>query len=185
MKEDTRAAIDVLGEVAKRGYQKTSMQNIADAMEISRQALYKRYGAKEHCYEWAIHTYMAYNYQRMFLELSNYEDEPLDGLLNAFDIFIGESIELVNYEYGMKVFDDVLVATHASKEDWIIRFQGRMAEFLVLHKFVPAECAVGIAKVLISASKGALIEKKTKEQFSYDMKEMVQSVIYMKERKEK
>lgn len=177
MTKTAMQAIKVLEQFGYKGYQKTSMQNIAEAMGISRQSVYKRFGSKEKSYTWAIHTYMADSYQRMFEALSDDEVDPFRALLNAFDIFIGEGIDLVNYPCGMKVLDDVLVATHGSEDDWIVRFRSRMADFLIKHDFVPKERAAGIAKLIIAAGKGALIEKKSKEAFSSEMKEMIESVI--------
>lgn len=177
MGKNVMTARQVIRQVATTGYKKTSMQSIADALNISRQALYKKFGSKSVCYEWAIHTYLSDMYQRIFNELSSTTQAPMESLKNAFDIFIGESIETVNNTYGTEVLDVILEYTHSSDEDWPLRFRSRLADFLSRHKLIRNMSPSGIAMVLISSGKGLLLQEKSKDQFSKDMEYMIVSLL--------
>ncbi|MGY0219387.1 TetR/AcrR family transcriptional regulator [Endozoicomonadaceae bacterium StTr2] len=169
-------ARNVLGIFSLYGFQKTSMEDIAAAAGVSRQSVYKKFGTKKKCYEWAIHTYLEDMYLRIFTHLENNEADPSLTLMNVFDTLIGDAIEISSNPHGPKTVDDVLKATHASPEDWPLRFRSRLTDFLICHDLTSKNNAHGIAFLLIAAGKGLLLEETSREQFLKDMNLIIESI---------
>lgn len=177
---DIVMARSILTLFTKLGFKKTTMQDIANATNLSRQSIYKKYGSKDKCYQWSISMYLTDIYTRMF-EVMNIDDgQVLDILHDVFKIFIGEAVEIVNHEYGTEVLDVVLKATFNAEEDWHVRFTNRLALFLEKKKCVSKERSLGISMTLISASKGLLLVEPTEEQFRFDMDIIFKSVLNLK-----
>ena len=175
---DDENTTELLATFAQYGFRKTSMEDIARAAGVSRQSIYKKYGSKEKCHEWTIHSYLSSMYARIFAALSNDELPPLRTLVNVFDILIGEAIEIVSQPHGTEILDDCLKITHAAEEDWPLRLRARLADFLDRHNLVATERAKGTAFALISAGKGLLVEESSREQFLESMSVIIKSVLY-------
>ena len=58
MKDEYRVARQVLRTFAVYGFKKTSMEDIAKAIGVSRQSVYKRFGNKKRCYAWVVDAYL-------------------------------------------------------------------------------------------------------------------------------
>lgn len=158
------------------GYQKTSMQDLADSAGLSRQSVYKKFGSKDKCYQWVIHTYLSNMYSEIFRILDDDSQEAGKGLEKTFEVFIGNAVEVIANKHGTQVLDDTLKATHSSVEDWPLRFRTRLADYLVRHKLVSEDNALGIAYTLISAGKGLLVEESSRESFTKNMALIINSV---------
>lgn len=171
-------ARDILTTFGQYGFRKTSMEDIGRAAGVSRQSIYKKFGSKERCYEWTLHTYLADLYTRIFSILSQDNPAPLQTLVRVFDILIGEAVDIVSNPHGPQVYNDALKATHASEEDWPLRLKTRLAEFLKRHRLVSSDKAAGVAYALISASKGLLLEEDTREDFLKNMTLIIKSVLH-------
>lgn len=176
-KNDVMMAKKILTLFTKLGFKKTTMQDIATVTELSRQSVYKKYGSKDSCYNWAINMYLTDIYMRMFDAMSQDNVNVIEVLHEVFKIFIGEAVEIVNHEHGTEVLDVVLKATFSSEEDWHIRFTNRLAQYLEKNRCVSKEKSLGISMTLISASKGLLLVEPTEEQFRFDMDIIFKSVL--------
>ncbi|UTW45295.1 TetR/AcrR family transcriptional regulator [bacterium SCSIO 12696] len=174
--KEAQMAKDVLIAFAQRGFQKTSMEDIARAASLSRQSIYKKFGSKEKCYQWSIRTYLANMYTQIFATLGSSDDNSLSTLLNAFDISMGESIDVVSNPNGTEVMDDVLEETWASEEDWPLRYRSRLAEFLEQNNYAPGNRADGVAFALICSAKGLLLEESSREKFLEKMTLIIESI---------
>ena len=166
----------LLHTFAVYGYQKTSMQDLASGAGLSRQSIYKKFGSKDKCYHWVIRTYLENMYSEIFQILDNDNQDPKEGLLKTFDVFIGNAIEVTSNSHGPEVLDDTLKATHSSAEDWPVRFRSRLADYLARHNLATSENALGIAYTLISAGKGILVEESSKETFKQNIVLIINSV---------
>lgn len=167
------SARDVLETFAHYGFRKTSMEDIARSVGVSRHSIYKKFGSKEVCYEWAVNTYLADMYARIFDTLDNNNLLPLHRLTTVFEIFMGEAIDLVKHAHGTEILDATLEAAHTSREDWPLRFRTRLGQFLEQSRLAPAASAF----VLISASKGLLLEEPSRAQFSEDMYRIINTIV--------
>lgn len=164
-------------EFAKIGFKKISMKDIAKISEVSRQAIYKKFGTKEKCYEYVLHVYIKDLYKRIFEKLEDDVSPVEEVLFDIFDIFLGESVEVINNEFGTEILDDCLKYVHTSKDDWHIRFKARLTKYLIVNKLVKEEKAEARALVLILSSKGLLLEKQNHEDFKKDLKIIINNLI--------
>ncbi len=180
-KNDSLNAKGVLATFSKYGFQKTSMENIAHAVGLSRQSIYKKFGSKENCYEWTIKTYLNDMYSRVFTILSNEDVSTKQTLIRVFDIVIGEAIEIVSQAHGTEILDDVLRITNSSDDDWPLRFRARLADFLERHNYVSNMNANVMAFALISVGKGLLLEQTSRDQFVEDMTLIIDCLINQKQ----
>lgn len=176
-KTEVEKAKAVLMTFAQYSFQKTSMEDIGRAAGVSRQSIYKKFGSKEKCYEWVIHTYLSNMYARIFSALEDEETPPLHTLVHCMDILIGEAVEIVSNSHGPEILNDALKASRASQEDWPLRLRARMADFLERHNLVTPHKSKGVAFALISAGKGLLLEEATRDQFLEDMTIIIKSVV--------
>tara|TARA_Y100001960_G_C14777643_1_gene884308 strand:- start:322 stop:870 length:549 start_codon:yes stop_codon:yes gene_type:complete len=169
----------VLKKFAEHGYSKTAMDDISNIMGISRQAVHKRYGSKEGCYNAAIEYYL----NAMYLELFELLDKGkgLETLTKVFDVFLGNAVEIVSQKHGAEIFADVLKFTHSAKEDWPFRFKLRLAIFLEDNGYSNKDDSLGLAFSLISAGKGLLLERKTRDNFMEDMQIIITTLIKNKD----
>lgn len=174
-------AKSILTAFAQYSFRKTSMSDIASAAGISRQSVYKRFGSKEASYQWAINNYLSSMYSELFtlLEVTHMPSKQI--LMQVFDIFIGQGVEIIRHAHGAEVFRDILRVTHESIEDWPLRFQARLADFLVRHHVAQTAQANGLALSLISSGKGLLLVEASREQFLDDMKLIIDSVCINRE----
>ena len=170
-------AENILSAFSHYGFRKTSMESISQAAGLSRQTIYKRFGSKEACYEWAMHSYLESRYTRMFDALSKDEQPPSYTLRYVFDLFIGDAIDVINNPHGMEVLGDVLKTTRCSNDDWLLRFRARLADYLQRHNLASGNNADRKAFVLIYAGKGLLLEETSREQFLNDMTVIIDSFL--------
>ena len=85
----------VLRVFAQYGFRKSSMGDLADAMGISRQALYNRYGSKEGVFAWATKALIE---QSAAATLAALEEDGLsipDRLMAAYEIWAGQHVDLL------------------------------------------------------------------------------------------
>lgn len=168
-----KSAVNILDTFSQYGFRKTSMADIANAAGVSRHSIYKKFGSKEACYEWTIYTYLHYMYSRIFTTLENNSQTAPVVLSQVFDIFMGEAVEIVHNAHGTDLINDTFKAAHESGEDWPLRFETRLGEYLERQHCANREMAF----VLISASKGLLIEAQSREEFSRDMLAVINGVL--------
>jgi len=174
--QEFQSAAKVLAAFANAGFKKTSMEDIAKAMSLSRQSVYKRFGSKTEVYAWAIDCYLADVYSRSMALLEQVGERPEQVLLEAFEVLIGEALSIIDTPFGTQVLDDSLKAGRESQHDWPLRFRAKLAAFLTDHQLASSDKSYGLAFVMVAAGKGVLLEKKSYDQFIQDMQLIIESI---------
>ncbi|MCV6587014.1 MAG: TetR/AcrR family transcriptional regulator [Marinibacterium sp.] len=167
------AGVDVRNVVtafAQYGFRKTSMEDIARATNLSRQSIYKKFGSKEACYHWALRAYMTGLYEQVFELLAQDSQSPLDTLQAAVDTMVGEGVEFSQIAHGAELLDAAMKAVEAVPGNLLEEYNERMAAFLLRYDMA-SSMAQGreLAHVVITASRGALLNAVTRQAFSDDM----------------
>ncbi|MEO1168613.1 MAG: TetR/AcrR family transcriptional regulator [Pseudomonadota bacterium] len=85
----------VLRIFAHYGFRKSSMSDLADAMGISRQALYNRFSSKEAVFGWATKTLIEQSAADALAALEDEEQEIPDRLMAAYEIWAGQHVDLL------------------------------------------------------------------------------------------
>lgn len=168
----------ILTAFAQYGFRKTSMEDIAQAAGLSRQSIYKKFGSKESCYDWTLKAYMVGLYSEVFAALENDDCDPLTTLENVFDIIVGDAVVFANTAHGAELLDHSLSAAASLPENWPETYHDRLGAFLFQHGFAATqEHARDLAHALITASRGALINATTRQEFSQDMRRILTAVL--------
>ena len=89
---DSTAALQ---EFARRGFAKTSIVSLAEAMGVARQTLYNRFGSKEAVLEWAVTSLTESLRSSALRELAS-EAEVEKVLANVFAAWLGPAVALLN-----------------------------------------------------------------------------------------
>ncbi len=171
---DVRAVVTAF---AQYGFRKTSMEDIARAANLSRQSIYKKFGSKEACYDWALRGYMTGLYKEVFAQLSRKTDTPLDTLRAAVDTMVGEGVEFSQIAHGSEMLDAAMKAVEAAPGDLRAEYTEHMAQFLLRYDLA-ANLKQGrdLAHVVITASRGALLNAVTRQAFSDDMERVLHTL---------
>lgn len=183
--KELELAKTIIQAFTQTGYKGMTVKGLSQAIHLSRQTIYKRFGTKEDAYIWSIDSYLSDVYNRIFKYLSTSEYEAQETLEKVFSILIGESIEIIKAEYGPQVLDDVLRGSYESNQDWHVRFINRLASYLAETKCTSVEKSFGIAMTLTAASKGLLLIEPSEEEFNADMKIILKSVLNVDAQKNK
>ena len=94
------------------------MYDIANALGVSRQSVYKRFGSKLNTYQWALDSYLAAIHNNIFRVLGRKDEATLTVLIHVFEILISDAIDLVRNPHGKDVLTDALKSLRHSNHHW-------------------------------------------------------------------
>ena len=163
-----RSVIDVF---AHYGFRRSSMEDLSQAVGVSRQTLYKRFGTKEAVRDWAVGGFVQAMLRLAEAELAA-EDRPVEVcLLNAFMRWTGDHVTLLRTApHGSEILDIGAAALRASRHDPVGTFEARVTGFLVARGVTTdRKDAAEIAYVLAMAAKGLLMACETSDGFAAGM----------------
>ena len=176
---DNVAFEKVLSVFAHYGFRRTSMADLAEAADVSRQTLYNRFKSKEAVLDWAVEGLVRYAAAEAGVELRQ-EDVPLtDRLVNAFSKWIGESIPVMkNSPHGMEMMDLGIASLQRAKNDPVDRFETMLSEFLLESNICDTiEEARDKTFLFVVASKGLILKSASTEDFNNGMRRIIRSAI--------
>lgn len=84
---------DVFAVFSLYGLRKTSMDNVADALSISRQTLYKKFGSKEELIHWMVSGLVATRAKFAAQALMDQSLSVKERLVKSFDTLTGQFVE--------------------------------------------------------------------------------------------
>lgn len=163
-----RSVIDVF---AHYGFRRSSMEDLAQAIGVSRQTLYKRFGTKEAVRDWAVGGFVQSMLHLAEAELAADDTSVEACLLNAFMRWTGDHVTLLRTApHGSEILDIGAAAIRASCHDPVGTFEAQVAAFL-LGRGATADGkeAADMAYVLTIAAKGLLMACDTAEGFAAGM----------------
>ena len=169
--------LNVIAAFAQYGFRKTSMEDIAKSVNLSRQSIYKKFGSKEACYTWALRTYMTTLYQSVFALLDEASDDPLQVLEDVLVSIVGDSVELAKTQHGSELLEDALKAASEEDDNLPRRYEQKLSEYLLRQNLATGDArAVDLAHVLVTATRGALVAATSRESYVADIKRILQAM---------
>ena len=171
-----RSVIDVF---AHYGFRKASMEELAQALGVSRQTLYKRFKTKEAVRDWAVGGFIQAVLERAERELDAPGSPIEDCLLNAFMRWTGDHVTLLRAApHGSEIVEIGAEALKASRHDPVRTFEARIADFMMARKACTSRAtAEEMAFVLVIASKGLLVASETGERFAEGMGRVITTLL--------
>lgn len=116
-----------LGVFMRFGYRKTSVQDVADAAQISRQGLYLHFPSKDLLFRATVEHAMTRAYREGVTALGG--DEPLDArIVNGFDAWMGRFVGIANSDAS-----DLLDAAHLLSGSPVFEYEARFTAALAEH----------------------------------------------------
>ncbi|WP_171123438.1 MULTISPECIES: TetR/AcrR family transcriptional regulator [unclassified Ruegeria] len=172
---------DVMNTFAQYGFRKTSMEDIAKAVRLSRQSIYKKFGSKESCYTWALRTYTETLYRNVFELLEKGDGAPLQVLEEVLLHVVSDSLEISKTDHGAKLLEDALEIAAAQPENWPGAYVAKLGEFLLRQGLAStSERAQDLSYLVITAARGALVISQSKEDFVLEIRRLL-LVIFVEE----
>ena len=171
-----RSVIDVF---AHYGFRKASMEDLAQALGVSRQTLYKRFKSKDAVRDWAVEGFIETLLGRAEAELSAQALPIEQCLLNAFMRWTGDHVTLLRAApHGSEIIELGAAALKACRTDPVRAFEARVADFLITRNTCTDRTTAGeMAFVLLMASKGLLVACDTSEGFAEGMGRVVETLL--------
>jgi len=158
-----------LAVFARYGYQKTSMEEVARAAQVSRQGLYLHFSTKEALFQAAVEQALEDSSAAAALALSNASLALEQRLVRAFDEWIGRYVGLFQGNAS-----DLMEATSRLSGSMVARFEEGFAELVtktirgsrLLSAYKPAGVtARQLTETLLAAVRGLKHSSKTRPEF--------------------
>lgn len=151
-------AKELLYVFAHYGYQKTSMSNLAEKAELSRQALYNRFGSKDAIFDFVVKEYVQDLYELAIRSLNEPSLPPKDAIIEAYTLWAGSSIPLIHgTPHGAELFDKAIQSHQKMSLEIEDRFKEEVISFMKSNDLISGN-ADDIAFVLSMATKGLLLK---------------------------
>ncbi|MBO9410930.1 MULTISPECIES: TetR/AcrR family transcriptional regulator [unclassified Ruegeria] len=168
---------DVMTAFAQYGFRKTSMEDIARAVGLSRQSIYKKFGSKDACYSWSLVTYMQALYQNVFGILDEAKGDPIDVLATVLTSVVGDSVELAKTRHGAELLEDALKLSADQPENWPKVYVENLARFMSENGLAATpDRALDLAHLLVTSTRGALVVSTSRDEFSDDIHRILRTV---------
>ncbi len=173
------AAQNILAVFARYGFKKTSMEDIAQAADLSRQSIYNRFGSKEAVFDWTVETITAELYRQVTEVLTPKTKTPLKTLLQAYDISTGNHVSIWSGAgHGAEIIDLAMASAHRSSSYQGDGFATMVSEFILKSGLAKdPSSAEDKAFALNLASKGLLLIAKSTEEYSRGMRRVIATTL--------
>ena len=170
--------VKVLAVFAHYGFRKASMEDLAQAAEVSRQTLYKRFKTKESVLDWAVEGCIKATHQQVSIELNNQSASAAECLVNAFGRWVGDIVPLLrDSPHGSEIMDLGMESVKRTGSDFHAQFEAELAQFLLDRKICETSTeAENIAFLLHMSSKGLLLKSATRDEYQAGMSRVINTV---------
>lgn len=178
MVEDTvlETAMDVF---IRYGYRKTSMEDVAAAVGVSRQAIYKRYGTKDALFKAVVDASVTQFFEAARQPLCEPGVSARERILRSCVCSAGAFVERMRsspHSYEVIAVADTEASDILEEQDTAFR-QSLIALLLAEGIFTDHAAATDAVDVLQFASKGLFHDAKTKKDYCEGMRVVVRTLI--------
>ncbi len=170
---------DVFAVFALYGLRKTSMDNVATALSVSRQTLYKKFGTKEELIHWMVSELVK---RRIELATQALEDISLpvkQRLLKSFDIRIGQFVEpLRSSPHSNEILSLVDKACKKNYPDSVEKLIAQITEIFLKEKIFPdRQQAEDTAYILQYAAQGLMLSSENRSSYLKNLERVLNRLI--------
>lgn len=160
----------VITAFARYGFRKTSMDDVAKAMGISRQALYKKFPSKEAVFRAVLDELIASSAQGALAALRDEAAPVEDRILAAFDRWAGQYVDLLRVSpHSAEILDiasaDMSEASRRAEDEIADAIAGLFGRRSMRTR--------NIAFALMMASKGMLMKANTRDDYVEGMTRVI------------
>lgn len=171
---DATAAISTF---AQYGVRRTSMDDLARALMVSRQTVYNRFGNKEAVWSWALETFFTEMLDAAKAELAA-PGPTTERLTAALMRWEGDHVDVLRASaHGAEILELAAVCLREGANDPTPLILEALSTFLVDATDLTAREADDRAFTLLSAAKGLLAASPTTAAFEQDIQRIVRTLI--------
>lgn len=166
--------IAALQEFARRGFAKTSIVSLAEAMGVARQTLYNRFGNKEAVLQWAVTSLTESLRGNALRELA--ADADVDQVLaRVFTAWLGPAVALLNEgPYSEEILGLGRKIKLQANMDPLHHMRDEIRGFLFKKKVRPSKSqADDLTLLLIYAAKGLMMRCETEAEFNSKIQQLI------------
>lgn len=169
----------LLGVFMHYGFRRTSMDDLARALGVSRQTLYNRFGTKEAVLAWTMTGAASQSLNGATLALADPDAPVADAVLAAFARWEGDHAGLLaTAPHSAEIMDMGMAALSATDFDPVGAFRAALTQTLLARGAVPGPAeAEEAAFTLTTAAKGLLITAASSEAFEEGMRRIIAAVL--------
>lgn len=170
-------AMAIFKTFALYGYKKTSMQNIADAIGLSRQGLYKRFASKDAAFDWMLNDMVEMSLLNAKKTLEDDGKPVIERLANMFDGWSGQFVEAVRASpHTTEIMEHINI--EANHQIPIKTSLTKMIVALLLAEKISSHqvMAENQAYTLYIAAKGLMIVAQTRREFNEGMRKVLDAL---------
>ena len=163
-----------LQEFARRGFAKTSIVSLAEAMGVARQTLYNRFSNKETVLQWAV-TSLTENLRRNALQELASEASVNQVLANVFNAWLGPAVALLNEgPYSEEILGLGRRIKAQANLDPLHHMRSPIRDYLLAQKVRPDKSqADDLTVLLIYAAKGLMMRCETAAEFNKKVQQLI------------
>ena len=161
------------------GFRKTSMDDIATAVGLSRQAIYKRYGNKEALFKTVVDASVIQFFANAREALTQPDKSIHERIFDSCNCSTGKYIDKMRSSpHSSEVIAMADSESSDLMDEYDAAYQETMAELLLNEKvFTDKEAANDAVSVLHYASKGLFHEAKNQKEYTDGMDRVIRTVI--------
>lgn len=164
-----------LEEFARFGFRRTSMVGLADAVGVSRQTLYNRFGNKEAVLAWAVDGLVSHVRDEAIACLTTNQDSPNEVLQEVFWQWLGTiAVMLHRHQHAEEIFGLSKAELARSQSDPLEGISSEVSAYLLREQLRPnKKAASDTAFLLAMAAKGLMHSCGSEEAFRSGMSRIV------------
>ena len=169
------SCIAALEEFARFGFRRTSMVGLADAVGVSRQTLYNRFGNKESVLSWAVDGLVSHVRDEAIACLSSDLGSPNEVLQEVFWQWLGTiAVLLHRHQHAEEIFGLSKAELARNQSDPLEGISNEVSAYLLRKKIRSNKTAAGdTAFSLAMAAKGLMHSCGSEEAFRSGMSRIV------------
>lgn len=173
---DIDTAEKILAVFFRYGFRKTSLDEVAREIGVSRQTVYQRYKSKKTLFHSVVTTLMSHMCETSQATLGNPGLSLIDQLVTVFDLHFGRFVEMKqNSPHVGEIIDasnELVGDVVAHMEDQIVNYVAQALEQFQIPKIYTAHnlSAVDLSRTLYYTAKGIGINVQTRDVFLKHMR---------------
>ncbi len=161
------AAIDVF---MRYGYRKTSMEDVAAAVGVSRQALYKKYASKDALFRALLENLILHSRQSALNALADDDAPPPARILAAFDAWHGHYVDMLR---ASPHSSEIVEIADGEIREIALNAEAEIAEAVTKLLGRRSKWTADAAFTLFAASKGLMQKAETHQDYTDGMKRAI------------
>ena len=168
-----------LGVFLQYGYRKTSMEDVARAVGVSRQWIYQQFTSKTNLFQEVVEHGLDAMLDGGAAVLVEAGDDPADQLVRAFDAWCGEYVDMLQAPHAAEIMEAATSQFSAQIQACHDGFEAAVVRFLTDRQIALTGAAepADVAAMLLATSDGVKKSQPTRDEYLAQMRRFIGVVL--------